>query len=535
MVIKNFKIKHILKKIKTHHLLIFLLFLILTGTYFYFLPVITTDTTRYHICAQVLRGTLPITDWHVIRGPVMPLILFLSWLVFGDTPFGFLITSYLFFLTAIFFSYLIIKEVLKQGINNLGKYILFTLFILLFVFNPLIIGYFHVMLTEFVAITISLIICFMSIKWISIKFEKENYKKLLIYSILFVIFTLIAWFLKQPYLIIVSGPFFLATIISVIKDFSIKNILFRLSIFLSTLIILAFSLVAWNSFLKHNVGKVSSSMEQEGVTDGLIRANSNFKPIDVENLEAEQLEPLIEKLEEGENYLDYEFFEVLSLRSGQVIDILVIEREASEGRSLGDAFNFLRTAILNYPLQVIHSYYVNYMSLINVNRYHYREFYSLRGRLEPTELHGENENIGLAIYFRESTFLGSASAKARNMEQYEFSNTSMLPENVFKSFVRLPSLYMFKLTFVLLPFLFTFSFLIYIYLRFKKTRESRNIYILEILIILFGFSILHVLSHVVSGAIVDRYTIVAYPTALLGIILFPSLFGILKKKEENQI
>lgn len=497
---------NLFKKIKIYHLFFLLLFILLTVIYFSFPGIITTDSTRYHICAQVLRGTLPITDWHVIRGPVMPFILFLSWLVFGDTPFGFLITSYLFFLTSIFFFYLIIKEVLKQGITSLGKYIIFTLFILLFVFNPLIIGYFHVMLTEFVAITIALVACFLSIKWVTIEFKSENRLMLLIYSFVFVILTLLAWFLKQPYLIIVVGPFCIATILSISKSFSLKNIVFRISVFIFTFLILFWGIVTWNKYLSLNVGQESASMEQESLADGFVRANSNFRPVheDVSS--------------------DYDLYEVLDISSGKVIDTLKIQR-SGEDVGFSSSFDFLRSAIPNYPLQVIHSYYMNYMSLINVNRYHYREFYSLRGRLGINDLHGENENIGLAIYFRESTFLGSASGKARNMEQYEFSNTSRLPDNIFRNFLRVPSLFLFKFTFLLLPIAFTFSLLIYIYLRIKKSNERNKLYILEILIILFGFSLLHVFSHVITGAIVDRYTIVAYPTALLGMIL---LFSFVK-------
>jgi len=526
---------------------LFLFLVSITLIHFYFLPVITSDSTGYHGCAQVLKGSLSVAQWQTIRGPVMPLILYLSWFIFGDTPVGFQLLTFIFFLTSILFLYLIVTEVVRDDKKLASKNILSILALSSFAFNPIIIGYFHTMLTEFVAITVLLISCFLSVKWVSFEIKKKNKLTLLIYSFLFLLLTLFSWFLKQPYLFITTGPFLIATILSVFKDYSLKNILFRFFAFILPIIFLFVSINLWNRYLvfKMNVEETSSSMEQQGLTEGMIRANSNFKQVSRENtlnldfidsletLKPKDREVIIKLLLREDKTYDYDLYEVHDKYSDGVFDILFVEYPDINRGAFYKTFRFLKESILNYPGLVIHSYYLNYLSLVNINKYDYSQFFSLKERLDLKELHGENENIGLAIFFRPSTFLGSASRKARNMEQYKFVNTSKLPSKIFHSIIRKPSLLFFKVVFILLPFFFVFSLLKY-FLQIKKSKKE-NLFLLEVLIILFGSSILHILVHVLTGSIVDRYSVIAFPPTLLGIILFLRFIKSREKVQRNNI
>lgn len=534
--------KNIDKK-KIVYLGIFLFFaIIFTIVYFYFLPVVTSDGTGYHRSAQVISGNLPLSEWQAIRGPILPLILYISGFLFGDTPLGFQIISYLFFVVSILFMYLIMKEFLKESRDSFKNNIICFFSIVLIIFNPLIIGYFHVMLTEFVAITISFVACFVFIKWMSYKFEKDNYFKLFICSFFIIVLVPISWFLKQPYIIVVLGPFILATILSILKDFSFKNTILRISVLILSVFVLLTSIILWNRFLTIHIEaeESSSSLEQNFFAEGVIRANSNFRYIEKENLSEEELNGLLQRVKindttklskiiNKESNLDnYDFYEVLDKYTGEGTDIMIVEYTTDNPEPFVRISKFFKTAILNYPSLVIHSYYLNYLSLINVNKYDYGQFFSLKERLSLEELHGENENIGLSIYFRKSTFLGSASGRAINMDQYKLANTSKVPIKIYNDWIRKPSLLLFKYTFILLPFLLIFSLIKYAILKCEKNSQNTDIQQTEILIIILGFSFLHVLSHVFSGAIVDRYTIVAYPLALLGIILFISSINIKK-------
>ena len=91
-------------------------------------------------------------------------------------------------------------------------------------------------------------------------------------------------------------------------------------------------------------------------------------------------------------------------------------------------------------------------------------------------------------------------------------------------------LIVFKILFALLPF----SLIIAIVFRCKnknKEIQKRN---LNLIIILLGFSFLHVMLHVVTGAIIDRYAIPAFISNILGTtILFVYLIGCKKMLKKS--
>ena len=74
-------------------------------------------------------------------------------------------------------------------------------------------------------------------------------------------------------------------------------------------------------------------------------------------------------------------------------------------------------------------------------------------------------------------------------------------------------LLIFKLLFTLLPFLLVLS----IFIRIKGIIKQNKI--LDLIIVLFGFSFLHVLLHVVTGAIIDRYVVPVFLPVLIGTII----------------
>ena len=146
----------------------------------------------------------------------MPLIIYTITELFGDNTLGFVLGTFIFYLTGIISGYLIISKVLLTQSNKTIKTLIWILFVILFIFNPLIIGYYHVMLTEFVAMTFTLLTIYLSIKWISLDPLKEK-MKFVLYFLIFLIISISMWFLKQPYVIVTLIPISLATILSIVK------------------------------------------------------------------------------------------------------------------------------------------------------------------------------------------------------------------------------------------------------------------------------------------------------------------------------
>ena len=73
--------------------------------------------------------------------------------------------------------------------------------------------------------------------------------------------------------------------------------------------------------------------------------------------------------------------------------------------------------------------------------------------------------------------------------------------------------------FALLPFMLMYVVIRYIKLRKTKTSDSKSKYIYELVMILFGFSFLHVIFNIAMGAIIDRYAFTVFPEVALGFII----------------
>lgn len=489
--------------LKRDKILKLLLFFFLSSSlvffYFSFLTVVTTDSTIYYRYLEILKGNIPLGQWNVVRGPTMPIIIYTITKIFGDNILGFTLGTFVFFITAIATAYSIISNILLTQSNKTIKVITWILFILLFVFNPLIIGYYHVMLTEFVAMTFALITISLSIKWISIDPLKQR-TKYITYSLLFILISISMWFLKQPYVIVAIIPISLATILSIFKLRNRSNTILKVLISLLCIVGVVGSIKIWDQALLKK-GNIASREEAESyLADGLIDAVSNFR-----------------ETERGKNE-EYRKYDVLSVFRNKAVDTIVIQDIVEDPVSMKDTLLFLKTVTIKYPEKVVMSYVANYASLINLFPYYYKSFNSQKRFFKPEELRGENESIGLAIYSRDSTFLGGATEKRASMSQYEMGNPSKaLSPIIIKTLTSLYPIYLLTATLLISPVFFVV--LLIIYLTNKPVRNGKKTLLYESLILLFGYSSLHVLFHAITGARVDRYSIVAYPTAIVGTIL----------------
>ena len=166
--------------------LFILLFLFL---FFFSYPVLVLyDSAHYIAFVKILEGNALFSSWDIARGPVFPLLIFLSNIFFGKTTIGLLILSFSFY----FLMLLVVKKILEAisiGSNKL-KVLLYIVFFFVIIINPIVFGYYHALLTEFVAMSISLLSCYLS--WILYLYSQEkeyDRKKLIMLTAYFVIMT----------------------------------------------------------------------------------------------------------------------------------------------------------------------------------------------------------------------------------------------------------------------------------------------------------------------------------------------------------
>ena len=257
------------------NLIILIFFIFITMLFFSYAATITYDSSHYLWLTSLLTKEGDFSTWDIARGPVFPMFIWICNLLFGHNSNALLVGMYALYLLMLGGCYLIYKETIKSEelFNKKLKYIFIFLFLLLVVFNPMIIGYYHTLLTEFIAITLAVFGCYFAWKWIDVDFF-TNKKMYIIYTIEFALLTAVSWQLKQPNVSTIIFPVIIAAIVSFIRKPNFKNFLQRFITLLCCIIVLACSIKIWNTILENgNVemrkDRSSSGFFAAGIINGL--------------------------------------------------------------------------------------------------------------------------------------------------------------------------------------------------------------------------------------------------------------------------
>jgi uncharacterized membrane protein len=365
------------------------------------------------------------------------------------------------------------------------------------------------------------------------------------------------WFVKQPYVTVVVLPLFIATVLSLIKIGNIKNIASKAITFALVIVCIVGGIGVWNEILKKNNVTFSKSLNSYAL-HGVIAALTDFPKVpyeeshsasslsNTEYLTSEEIEETESILNGNSKYQDYNIYEVKSIRHNVVIDRIVVPLVYKDDLTSTDVLTFFKECVKKHPLQVLDSYLVNYFTESDIYPFQMDN----EGYIVPVKIlipvyqfWNENLSIGLGTYYKGSTFL-EGTPKIDTMEQYEMP---MSPDSSLNYGMKVFSkliIITYKITFVLVPVFSVFFFIKYCIAIVKK-KDSKYLRLYELLVILFGFAFLHLLSNVFTGLIIDRYAFVAYLPALLGMILlinfldfgevkvrFIEIVNKLKKKEK---
>lgn len=231
---------------------------------------------------------------------------------------------FIFYILMLVGCYYIYKDTIKdeEHFNKKVKYIFIVLFLLAVPFNPMVIGYYHTLLTEFVAMTFSIIGCYLAWKWMDINF-KENRVKYCIYTLVLAILTAIAWQLKQPYVTTILFPIIIAGIVSFVRNVNLKNFLQRLATIIICIIVLVISIKIWNLILRKNNVTIKENRTSAGfLASGIIGGIKSYSTQDIKELDSiEEIEECEKITEEDktkikdilENKSDYKSYGVIDI------------------------------------------------------------------------------------------------------------------------------------------------------------------------------------------------------------------------------
>lgn len=373
-----------------------------------------------------------------------------------------LLCIFLFYLSFVLICHIICKEMFKKSkYKKLLHGLLFTALIL----NPLILGYYHVLLTEFVSITITMLNILLAYRWIFIDLKKK--KALVLYSTYFIISTIICWHLKQPYIIIAVIPPVIAASISLTINHAKNNLLYRIGTIASLIVFLVISIFVWN------------------------------KVLDVMN---------VDKTSDRDSS---------SMLGKQLLITYQIPYESTknnDGVSTAEAISILISNFFSNPGKIITTYLKNYCGLTSVCKITSQNEvdYVATSEIAPIETY-ENTLIGYATYYREDNLFYMSPDMAERAAAY----STAISHSIFAlpmKFLEFPTNIIFKLATVLcLP---TFVFLIIVKIRAKS---QKNIQLFYLNLILLGTASFHLIFSAAAALVIDRYAIEIFTPSIIGI------------------
>jgi len=510
--------KSILKFLKKNYLLIFIFSLFIF--YFSFPMLILYDSGHYMGYVSILEKIMPFSSWDIVRGPVFPVLIFLSNLVFGKTVMGLLLLSFIFYLIMIFVS----KKIMDTFASNQKRYkiIIYILFICGVILNPIIFGYYHSLLTEFVAISLGLVSCYLSWKLLFVNYG-NNRKRYLFIALFFIIVVPFSWFLKQPYLSTTLFPLIVSVIIQFFISKSKKQFWQKFLILFFSLLSLICGIFTWNKILEHeDIDTDSARSSSSFLGDFSIRALGNFELINIDDklayvYDAKFINDTEREFIEAKNG-NFEIIEVYNFKK-QLVDQMVIETDSNGLINGGTGLKFICSAFLKHPILTIDSYVSNYLGIIDIYSSKTDDGVYYYVKKDP-RLFGCTENCAIAMRIIDEVgniYPMEDEMYTRVVNYEQFNEPPRLLKMILNT-NKYPSILSFNILLLLLP-LIDVCAIVYSTINRKRLSNTNkeNMYLV---IILLSFSFLHILEHAVTGAVIDRYASPAYITTILGYIGF---------------
>lgn len=493
------------------------LFLLLFVYYFSIPMNVFWDSGHYMSYVSIFEGTLPWSSWDVVRGLVFPLILHLSNIIFGKTTQGILFLSFIFYLIMLTsVKFILDNSIIKEKAKT--KKIIYLLVFLFIILDPLIYGYYHALLTEFIAITISLVMCFLSWKWLSINFYDDK-KKYIIYSLIFLLGTVLSWHLKQPYVTITIFPVIIASIISVIKSWNLKNILQRGITVISCVIALVASILLWNQFLTSKGVDLNTNRNiTASFGNQLLTGLNNYEIVN--NIDDNQIEKskFLSKNEKEllkEEKSDYSLVNINN-SNGKTIDQTIIPLNEQKNISTMTSISFIFKQLFKHPYLVLESYTSNYLALANLYPKKTTDgvVYKVEKKFTFNYCH-EHCTIAVGVASEKSNISYMLDDSYNRVVNYEQYNDSPIVFRYLLKGISYITTNLYKIIMLLLPILVILSTI-----SFVKNNKNKYNGLLNMVMILSWYSLLHILVHVVTGACIDRYASPAYITIILSFVLY---------------
>jgi len=208
-------------------------------------PLVYTYDSGHYLWLSELIENNEFANWDIIRNLIFPLHLFLSKRLFTNSNIGLKIPMIIYHLGLYFSLFFLLKTAaeIKKGWKQVALALVIGVFIIL---DPTVIGYYHAVLTEYMAATLAALACLLAFTlykspWYSKSFWVAN--------ILLVLISIVGWHIKQPFLGIGLYPFLIGYLLKLLKKSEYKAWLVAGGVTIIIIGLLFSSTVAWEVFL----------------------------------------------------------------------------------------------------------------------------------------------------------------------------------------------------------------------------------------------------------------------------------------------
>lgn len=487
--------KKFFKKNK-NKILIAVVILFLGIIYFSYNMTITWDTSEYLGLADYIGTKQMKENWIGHRGIAFPLLLKLF------KPFG--IENEIFMLTLMFIFYVAMVITIYKIYKKLREHdffkskitrCVFAIYIMIFiVLNPMIFGYYHALLTEFVSMTFAVLMCYLSWKWIDFNWQ-ENKKSIIIYAIIFSLLTIFLYHIKQSLVPLALLPIITAALVSVINNFKLSNFLTKTITILSIIIMLFCSISIWNIAMKD--ANVLEDTEEKRVNGYLIKGVSEIKQICDDQRIKDFDRSLLSNKENKEiekvllNESKYTKFKIYKASNEKYLVYF-----SKEKFSFKEDLGFYCKILFNSPVDIVTSYYKNYWRII------------FTSEKLPIWKGGENYEISYNIYEDRYNLVGVNRDYINYIKRYVSKNEANALSRIFNIYADKTSgiITIFdKMSLWILPITWLISVVAYIIINRKINKDTLKI--LQLIIILYTTSFGSIMAYILFGARVDRYAV----------------------------
>lgn len=498
------------------------------------------DSAHYYSYIPIIEGKVSIQEWDIVRGPVFPYLLYFIKKIFGSNNFSLVIVTFISYAIMIIFVKLILDKLADSISDKKAKFLFYCVTMLLIVINPILFGYYHALLTEFVALTLTIASCYIAWKWIYFDCSK-NILKAIGYTLFFVISVLFSWFLKQPYVAVTLFPMLIAIVISVFVNFNLINFIYQIATVVLCAFTLSTSIGAWNSYLDKsgldlntNRNVVSNFGSQLAGSSKNVERYSDEKQEKFEKtyltnskLSKEEKEIITKKLNGKTNYMAFKIINP----NGYCDDIVVYDIGNRTSISVVQGASIVFKLTKAYPTDVIEGYVTGYLLLSDVyNRTEDTDTWPIGiNKTFDLDSNYENMTIGSNIINPKSSIFPMTDELYNGVKGLEvYYNPPIIFQSVLdrdKDFFHR----MYSITMLLLPFLFVASLLFRIVNRKKLKEFEKREY--DLLIMLLGFSIMNACVYVFTGSCIDRYQSPALIPMTLSYMIYIKKIGFFVKNK----